>query len=69
MTTPSQDSGFESDWMLSHYLSLGYRREDDLVGKEDGEFSLGHVDSEVSKKQLCVSIHVCPFSRWLDMRV
>lgn len=49
--------------MLSYYLSLRYRTEAKLMGKEDDEFRLGHVDSEMSKKNLCVYVCVCWFSR------
>lgn len=49
--------------MLSCYLSLRYRTEAKLMGKEDDEFRLGYVDFEMSKKNLYVYVYVCWFSR------
>lgn len=51
--------------MLSCHPRLRYRTEANLVGREDNEFSLGHVDIEASKKNLCVSVCVCWLSRLL----
>lgn len=51
--------------MLSCHPSLRCRTEANLAGRKDNEFSLGHVDIEVSKKNLCVYVRVCWFSRLL----
>lgn len=65
----SQDSSFLGDWTLSHCPSLGYEKRSRFGGERRWWIQCWTYWFEVSKKHLYVYVHVCLFSRLLDLGV